>query len=86
MEVFQTHGKVKGLLVVTSGTLQYQEGGKTLVNISLSEIKEIKIPAYATATFRITLNSGKTFHFAAGSLRPSETRNIVDSLRKALPH
>jgi hypothetical protein len=85
-EVFQTHGKVKGSLVVSSGTIKYQEGGQTLINISLSEIKEIKIPSYATATFHITLTSGKTVHFAPGSLRPSDARNIVDSLRKALPH
>jgi hypothetical protein len=85
-EIFQTHGKVKGSLVVSAGTIKYQEGGQTLVNISLSEIKEIKIPSYATATFHITLTSGKTVHFAPGSLRPSDARSIVDSLRKALPH
>jgi hypothetical protein len=85
-EVFHTGGKVKGALVVTAGTLQYQEGGKTLINISLSEIKEIKVSSFATATFHVTLNSGKTFHFAPGSLRPSEARSIVDSLRQALPH
>jgi hypothetical protein len=85
-EIFQTHGKVKGSLVISSGTVKYEEDGKTLVNISLSEIKEIKIPSYATATFHITLTSGKTVHFAPGSLRPSDARNIVDSLRKALPH
>jgi hypothetical protein len=85
-EVFHTHGKVKGALVLTAGTLQYQEGGKTLINISLNEIKEIKVSSVATATFHITLNSGKTFHFAPGSLRPSEARSMVDSLRQALPH
>jgi hypothetical protein len=85
-EVFHTHGKVKGLLVVTSGTLQYQEGGKTLINISLSEIKEIKVSTIATATFHVTLTSGKSFHFAPGSLRPSDARSIVDSLSQALPH
>jgi hypothetical protein len=85
-EVFETHGKVKGSLVVTSGTIQYQEGGKTLVNISLSEVKEIKTSSIATATFHITLNSGKTYHFAPGSLRPADARSLVDSLRKALPH
>lgn len=85
-EIFQVHGKVKGSLVVSSGTIQYQEGGKTLVNISLSEIKEIKTSSIATATFHITLNSGKTYHFAPGSLRPSDARNLVDALRKDLPH
>jgi hypothetical protein len=85
-EVFQVHGKVKGSLVVSSGTIQYQEDGKTLINISMGEIKEIKTSSIATATFHITLTSGKTFHFAPGSLRPSDARNLVDSLRKALPH
>ena len=85
-EVFQVHGKVKGSLVVSSGTLKYQEDGKTLINISLSEIKEIKQSSVATATFHVTLNTGKTFHFAPGSLRPANARTMVDSLRAALPH
>jgi hypothetical protein len=85
-EIFQVHGKVKGSLVVSSGTIKYEEDGKTLINISLSEIKEIKTSSIATATFHITLTSGKTFHFAPGSLRPSDARNLVDSLRKDLPH
>jgi len=85
-EIFQVHGKIKGSLVVSSGTIKYEEDGKTLINISLTEIKEIKTSSIATATFHITLNSGKTFHFAPGSLRPSDARNLVDSLRKDLPH
>jgi hypothetical protein len=84
-EILQVHGKVKGSLVVSSGTIQYQEDGKTLINISLSDIKEIKTSSVATATFHITLTSGKAYHFAPGSLRPSDARNLVDSLRKALP-
>jgi hypothetical protein len=85
-EIFQVHGKVKGSLVVSAGTIQYQEDGKTLVNIPLNEIQEIKTSSIATATFHITLKSGKTYHFAPGSLRPSDARNLVDSLRKDLPH
>jgi hypothetical protein len=84
-EIFQVHGKVKGSLVVSSGTIQYQEDGKTLINISLSDIKEIKTSSLATATFHITLTSGKTYHFAPGSLRPSDARNLVDTLRRSLP-
>jgi hypothetical protein len=84
-DVFKTHGKVKGELVVSSGTLLYREGNATLVNMSLSEIREIKVSAIATATFHITMNSGETYHFAPGSLRPSDARNMVDALRKALP-
>jgi hypothetical protein len=83
-ELFQTH-KVKGSLVVSAGTLKYQEGGKTLINIPLSDIKEIKTSSVATATFHITLTSGKTFHFAPSSARPSDARNMVDALRKDLP-
>src|SRR5208337_1832730 len=37
-EIFQVHGKIKGSLVVSSGTIKYEEDGKTLINISLTEI------------------------------------------------
>jgi hypothetical protein len=76
---------VKGALVVSSGTIQYVEDGKTLINIPEGEVREIKVTS-VPATFQITLNSGKTYHFASGSLRPGDARNIVDSLRQALPH
>ena len=85
-EIFQVHGKVKGALVVSSQTIAYEEDGKTLVSISLSDIKEIKTSSLAPNTFHITLTSGSTYHFAPGSLRPSDARSLVDSLRKALPH
>jgi hypothetical protein len=85
-EILQVHGKVKGSLVVSAGTIKYQQEGKTLVNISMSEIKEIKVSSIPTNTFHITLTSGKTFLFAPGSLRPADARNIVDSLRKVLLH
>jgi hypothetical protein len=85
-EIVQVRGKVKGALVVSSDSIKYQEGGQTLLSISLSEIKEIKVSSLATATFHITLNSGKTFHFVSGSLRPSDARKTVDALRQALPH
>jgi hypothetical protein len=84
-EAFQVHGKVKGALVVSAGTIQYQEDGKTLVNIAVGDVKEIKTSAVATSTFHITLSSGKVYHFAPGSLRPSDARSLVDSLRAALP-
>jgi hypothetical protein len=85
-EALKVHGKVKGSLVVSSGTIQYQEDGQTLINISMSEIKEIKTSSVVPDTFHITLTSGKTYHFAPGSLRASDARDLVDSLRKALPH
>ena len=83
-EVFHAHGKVKGALVVSPGTIQYQEDQKILINISMTEIREIKVSSIATATFHITLNSGKTYHFAPGSLRPSDARHLVDSLSAAM--
>jgi hypothetical protein len=85
-EALKVHGKVKGSLVVSAGALQYVEDGQTLINISLSEIKEIKTSSIAPNTFHITLTSGKTYHFAPGSLRPADARSLVDSLRKDLPH
>lgn len=84
-EAFQTHGKVKGSLVMAPGTIQYQEDGKVLINISMSEIKEIKVSTVATATFHINLTSGRTYHFAPASLRPADARKLADSLRAALP-
>jgi hypothetical protein len=84
-EIFQVHGKVKGVLVVSAGTIKYEEDGKTLVNISISEIKEIKVSSVVPNTFHITLTSGKTYHFAPGSARPSDARSLVESLRKDLP-
>ena len=84
-EVFQTRGRVKGSLVASSDAIQYQEAGKVLVNISMSAIREIKVSSVASATFHITLISGKSYHFAPGSLRPADARNMVDSLRAALP-
>jgi hypothetical protein len=81
-EIFHTHGKVKGALVISEGTVKYQEDGKTLVNISLSEIKDVKTSPMGG--FRIIVNSGKTTHFAAASLKGSDARTIVDALEKAM--
>jgi hypothetical protein len=84
-EIFHVHGRVKGSLVLSSGTVKYEEDGKTLINISVSEIKEVKT-ASPMGQIHITLTSGKTFHFAAGSLRPSDARIVVDAIQKAMPH
>ena len=84
-EAFQVHGRIKGALVVSAGTIQYQEDGKTLINIPVGDVKEIKASTVAVNTFHITLTSGKVYHFAPGSLRSSDARSLVDSLRAALP-
>ena len=82
-EIFHVHGKVKGSLVISSGTVKYVEDGKTLVNVSLSEINEVKTAGIGG--FNIKLNSGKTIHFAAASLKGSDARTIVDAIQKAIP-
>ncbi|HXW13812.1 MAG TPA: IPT/TIG domain-containing protein [Terriglobia bacterium] len=82
-EIFHVHGKVKGSLVISSGTLKYVEDGKTLVNVSLSEIEEAKTAGIGG--FNIKLKSGKTIHFAAASLKGSDARTIVDAIQKAIP-
>jgi hypothetical protein len=78
--------RLKGSLSATTETIEYQEAGKTLIQIPVHEVREIKVSAVATATFHITLTSGKTYHFAPGSLRPADARNMVASLRSVLPH
>jgi hypothetical protein len=82
-EIFHVHGKVKGSLVLSSGTVKYEEDGKTLIDISLNEIKEVKTAPLGG--FQIKLTSGKAYHFAAASLKPSDARNIVDTIHKAMP-
>jgi hypothetical protein len=87
-EIVQTRGKLKGALVVSSGKLRYEEGSKILFNVALSDIKEIEIVTiggFNTGAFHIILKSGKNYTFAPGSLHPSDSQKIVDSLRKALP-
>ena len=82
-EMFHTHGKVKGSLVIAGGTVKYQEDKQTLINISLSEIQEVKTAGIGGVN--IKLNSGKTHHFAAASLKGSDARTIVDAIQKAMP-
>ena len=82
-EIFHVHGRVKGSLVISSGTVKYQEDGQTLVNISCSQIKEAKTAGIGG--FNIKLKSGRTIHFAAASLKGSDARTIVDALHRAMP-
>lgn len=83
-EVFHVHGKVKGSIIIASGALKYEEDSKTLVNISLSEISEVKTAMMGQ--FQVKLDSGKTIHFAAASLKGSDAKVIVDAIEKAMPN
>jgi hypothetical protein len=87
LEAMQAHGKVKGALVVSAGKLRFEEGNKILFNVALREVKEVAINTlggFNTGTFHVFLTSGKTYHFAPGSLHTGENQTIVDALRKAL--
>jgi hypothetical protein len=87
--LLQSHNKTKGTLIVTGEKLIYEESGKVVFSMPLSDIKEVDanlIPGLNlnTGTFHIILKSGKTYHFIAGSLRPADSQSIIDSLRKAI--
>jgi len=87
LEALQAHGKVKGALVVSDGKLRYEEGNKILFNVPWREVKEVEINTiggFNTGTFHVILTSGKTYHFAPGSLHAGENQTIVAALHKAL--
>jgi hypothetical protein len=87
LEALQAHGKVKGALVVSAGKLRYEEGNKILFNVALREVKEVEINTiggFNTGTFHVILTSGKTYHFAPGSLHAGDNQIMVGALRKAL--
>ena len=72
----------EGIFIIAGGAVKYQEDGKTLVNVSLSEIQEVKTAGIGG--FNIKLNSGKTIHFAAASLKSSDARTIVEAIQKSM--
>ncbi len=83
-EIFHVHGKVKGSLIISADTVKYEEDGKTLVNVSLSAIKEVKTAMMGQ--FEIKLDSGKSIHFAAASLKGTDATAIVAAIQKAMPN
>jgi IPT/TIG domain len=85
--IFQNPGKAKGQLVLKSGKLEYDQDGKAVFTVKLSDIQEIAPNVFFglnTGTFHIILNSGKTYNFVSSSLAPADTNSIVESLRSAL--
>lgn len=88
VSILESSNKPKGTLAISGGRLSYQEGDKEVFSVPLGEIKEVEantLLGVNTGTFHVILNSGKTYNFVAASLRPAESQQIVDSLRKALP-
>jgi hypothetical protein len=85
--LLQSTNKPKGTLAFAGGKLSYQEGDKQLFSLAVGDIKEIDVNTILgvnTGTFHVILNSGKTYNFVAASLRPADSQQIVESLRKAL--
>ena len=85
--ILQTRNLPKGTLTFAGGKLRYEEAGKEVFAVSAADIKEIDmntILGVNTGTFHVILSSGKTFNFAAPSLRPPDGQAIADSLRGAL--
>jgi cell division septation protein DedD len=85
--ILQSANKPKGTLSIAGGKLSYLEEGKEVFSLASGDIKEIDantILGVNTGTFHVILSSGKTYNFIAASLRPADSQQIVDSLRKAL--
>jgi len=85
--ILQNPSKVRGTLILGGGKLRYQEESKEVFSASVKDVEEIEVNqvfGINTGTFHIILTSGKTYNFAAPSLRPADTQAIVDSLRRAL--
>jgi hypothetical protein len=87
VNILQILNMPKGTLVAGSGRLRYEENGKEVFSVKRTEIKEIgptMMAGFNTGIFQVILNSGKTYHFAATSLRPADSASIIDALRGAL--
>ena len=85
--ILQNPSKAKGQLEVKGGKLEYDQDGKAVFTVKLSDVQEISPNVFfglSTGTFHIILNSGKTYNFVSSSLAPADTNSIIESLRAAL--
>lgn len=79
--------KPKGTLSVENGKLRFEEKGKVLLDVALSDIKEIEINKVAgvkTASFHVILKSGQKWDFYPSSLKRSECAFMAGALKNAL--
>ena len=82
-----TGTKPQGTLSISKGKLAYTEAGQQVFSVSSGDVREIdenQVFGISTGTFHLILNSGKTYNFAAASLRPADGQSIISSLRQAL--
>ena len=85
--ILQTRNKAKGTLSLANGQLRFEESGKEVFAAPASDVKEVEVNSlggFNTGTFHVILNSGKTYHFMAASLRPADGQSIVEVLKRAL--
>jgi hypothetical protein len=85
--VLQTRNKAKGTLALANGQLRFEESGTEVFSAPASDVKEVEVNSlggFNTGTFHVILNSGKTYHFMAASLRPADGQSIADALKRAL--
>jgi len=85
--VLESRSKPKGTLGLAGGKLRYEEGGKGVFSVPVSEVKEIGanfILGVNTGTFHVILASGQTYNFIAASFRVADSQSIIDALHKAL--
>ncbi|MBZ5514775.1 MAG: IPT/TIG domain-containing protein [Acidobacteriia bacterium] len=85
--ILQSRSNPKGTLSLASGKLRFEESGKEVFSVPVAEIKEVGenlILGVNTGTFHILFASGQTYNFVAGSLRPADSKSIMESLQAAL--
>jgi hypothetical protein len=85
--ILQSRNKPKGTLSLAGGKLRFEESGKEVFSVPVSEIKEVGenlILGLNTGTFHVILSSGQTYNFIAASFRPADGQSIMESLRGAL--
>ncbi len=85
--ILQSVNKPKGILIVGSRKIRYEEDGKEVFSAGPLDVKEIDANVFFrvnTGTFHVMLNSGKSFNFAPTSLRPADSQSLINTLRQAL--
>ena len=79
--------KPHGILSVGGGAMRFTRGGKEILAFYTRDIKEIDVTSVLsikTASFHVTLVSGRTLNFYVPSLKVDDCVRVVKSLRQAI--
>ncbi len=79
--------KPHGILSVGGGAMRFTRGGKEILAFYTRDIKEINVTSVLsikTASFHVTLVSGRTLNFYVPSLKVDDCVRVVKSLRQAI--